>query len=346
MGVAMSHHILVTGGAGYIGSHTCKALAAAGYKPVVYDNLDQGHVWAVKWGPLVVGDLADATLLRQTLDRFRITAVVHFAAHAYVNESVSNPRKYFRNNVANTLTLLETMLNVGVGHLVFSSSCATFGIPRHLPIDEDHPQQPINPYGLSKLFVENALRSYGPAYGLHYVTLRYFNAAGADPEGEIGEDHRPETHLIPLAIAAAQGRIPHITIFGTDYDTPDGTAIRDYIHVADLATAHVKAIDHLRKGRTSHHINLGSGRGYSNREIIAAVEHVSGCSVPFVEGPRRPGDPPALIASVTRARAVLGWTPAFSSLTSILETAWRWHQRPRTTAPLRPEHVLHEQAHG
>jgi UDP-arabinose 4-epimerase len=333
--VAMSHHILVTGGAGYIGSHTCKALAAAGYKPVVYDNLDQGHVWAVKWGPLVVGDLADAVLLSQTLNRFQIAAVVHFAAHAYVGESMSNPRKYFRNNVANTLTLLEAVLNTGVRDLVFSSSCATFGVPRHIPVDEDHPQQPINPYGLSKLFVENALRWYEEVYGLRHVTLRYFNAAGADADGEIGEDHIPETHLIPLVIAAAQRRIPHITIFGTDYDTPDGTTIRDYIHVADLATAHVKAIDHLRKERTSHSINLGSGVGYSIRQIIAAVERVSGSSVPVVEGPRRPGDPPALIASAARARAVLGWAPVSSNLTSILETAWRWHERPRTTAALR-----------
>ena len=240
--------ILVTGGAGYIGSHTCKQLAAAGYLPVVLDNLVQGHQWAVKWGPLIVGDISDSELVRRTVREFDIKTVIHFAAHAYVGESVQDPRKYFRNNVSSTLVFLDALLDSGVDNVVFSSSCATYGIPDKLPINEDHPQQPINPYGVSKLMIENVLRWYGKAYGLRSVSLRYFNAAGADPEGEIGEDHSPETHLIPLVIAAAQGKIPEIEIFGTDYDTKDGTAVRDYIHVCDLAAAHVEAVSHLSLG--------------------------------------------------------------------------------------------------
>jgi UDP-arabinose 4-epimerase len=324
----MSRRILVTGGAGYIGSHTCKALAAAGYDPVVYDNLSQGHGWAVKWGPIVVGDLSDGALLRDALDKFQIAAVLHFAAHAYVGESVRDPRKYFENNLKNSLALLDAMLDVGVKTFVFSSTCATYGNPVELPITEDHGQQPINPYGASKLFVENVLRWYADAYGLRYTALRYFNAAGADPEGELGEDHTPETHLIPLVIAAAQGKIPHIEIFGTDYDTADGTAIRDYIHVSDLADAHVKALTRLVSGAPNLSLNLGTGRGHSIREVIAAVEAVSGKRVPALEGPRRPGDPAALVAGAARAEEALGWKPQLSDLPTIVESAWRWHERP------------------
>jgi UDP-arabinose 4-epimerase len=318
--------ILVTGGAGYVGSHTCKALAAAGYAPVVLDNLSAGHRWAVKWGPLVVGDIADRALVIKTLKRFNVQAVIHFAAHAYVGESVQQPRKYFDNNVSKMLSLLDALLDAGVNKLVFSSSCATYGIPRGLPIAEDHPQNPINPYGASKLFVENILNWYEPAYGLRYTNLRYFNAAGADPDGEIGEDHTPETHLIPLVIAAAQGMNSAIEIFGTDYDTADGTPVRDYVHVCDLATAHVKALDRLLAGAASASVNLGTGRGHSIRDVISAVEAVSSRAVPIVEGPRRAGDPPALIANPQLGQSLLGWKPLKSDLHTIVQTAWEWHQ--------------------
>jgi UDP-arabinose 4-epimerase len=323
----MAAKVLVTGGAGYIGSHTCKALAARGYEPIVYDNLSQGHRWAVKWGPLVVGDLSDAALLRDTLSRYGIGAVVHFAAHAYVGESVHHPRKYFGNNLTNSLALMNAMLDTGIELLVFSSTCATYGVPRALPITEEHPQEPINPYGASKLFVEKALRWYAEVYPLRYVSLRYFNAAGADPDGDLGESHNPETHLIPLVIAAAQGSVPHVEIFGTDYDTPDGTAMRDYIHVSDLAAAHVAAVDRLLAGGPSDTCNLGTGRGHTIREVIAAVEEVSGRRVPVVEGPRRPGDPAALVASPARAQQRLGWKPRLSDMGVIVETAWRWHEQ-------------------
>jgi len=318
--------ILVTGGAGYIGSHTCKHLAAAGYLPVVLDNLVQGHQWAVKWGPLIVGDISDSELVRRTVHDFGIKAVIHFAAHAYVGESVQNPRKYFRNNVSGTLAFLDTILDCGINKLVFSSSCATYGLPDQLPIKEDQSQRPINPYGASKLMIENVLRWYGNAYGLRTVILRYFNAAGADPEGEIGEDHSPETHLIPLLIASAQRKTPPVEIFGTDYDTKDGTAIRDYIHVWDLAAAHVSAVSHVLLGGPSDQLNLGTGRGHTIREVILAVEEVGGRKVPYRPGPRRQGDPPALVADATRAGDMLGWQPKFSELRTIVETAWRWHE--------------------
>jgi UDP-arabinose 4-epimerase len=318
--------ILVTGGAGYIGSHTCKALAAAGYAPVVLDDLSAGHDWAVRWGPLIAGDIADRALVMKTLKRFHIEAVIHFAAHGYVGESVRHPRKYFDNNVSKTLTLLDALLDAGVDKVVFSSSCATYGIPRELPIAEDHPQNPINPYGASKLFVENILNWYEQAYRLRYTNLRYFNAAGADPDDEIGEDHTPETHLIPLVIAAAQGRNSAAEVFGTDYDTADGTAVRDYVHVCDLATAHVKALDRLLAGGTSASVNLGTGRGHSIRDVISAVEAVSRRTVPVVEGRRRSGDPPALIANPQLGQSVLGWKPLKSDLRTIVQTAWAWHQ--------------------
>jgi UDP-glucose-4-epimerase GalE len=320
-------HILVTGGAGYVGSHACKRLAAAGFVPVVIDSLSQGHRWAVKWGPLIVGDIADQGLVRGTIHRYGIRAVMHFAALAYVGESMQKPRAYFRNNVSNTLSLLETALDAGIDKVIFSSTCATYGDPIALPITEEHPQKPVNPYGASKLMVENVLHWYRRAYGLEYASLRYFNAAGADADGEIGEDHAPETHLIPLVIAAAQGRVPAVEIFGTDYDTADGTAIRDYIHVTDLAAAHVAALEYLIGGGESVSVNFGTGRGHSIREVVSAVERIGGIKVPVREADRRPGDPAVLIAEASRARAVLGWRPQSSELSDIIGTAWNWHRR-------------------
>ena len=322
----MSLKTLVTGGAGYIGSHTCKALAAAGHTPVVLDNLSTGHRWAVKWGPLVVADIADRSRVKSAVKEFGIGAVIHFAAHAYVGESVRKPQKYFDNNVTKTLALLDTLLEAGISKVVLSSSCATYGVPQKLPISEDDAQQPINPYGESKLFVEKILYWYEVAYGIRHMNLRYFNAAGADPDGEIGEDHDPETHLIPLVIAAAQGVNPTFEIFGTDYDTADGTAVRDYVHVCDLARAHVNALDYLVAGGHSASVNLGTGCGHSIREVISAVETISGRAVPVVEGPRRPGDPATLIANPQLGQTVLSWTPDKSDLQTIVRTAWHWHQ--------------------
>ncbi len=319
-------NVLVTGGAGYIGSHTCKLLAGAGYVPVAFDNLTIGHEWAVKWGPLVNGDLADGDLIRNTLREYEIQALIHFAASADVGESMQNPRKYFRNNAANSLNLLEAMYDADVKTLVFSSTCAIYGIPETIPIPENHPQHPANPYGETKLFVERAMHWYAKAYGLRWAALRYFNASGADPDGEIGEVHDPETHLIPAIIQAALGQRPHIEIYGTDYDTPDGTAIRDYIHVTDLGDAHLSALEHLLRGGKNIAFNLGTGQGHSVREVIESVERVSGRKVPRKEGPRRPGDPPSLVADARRASEVLGWHPQLPDLDSIVETAWRWHE--------------------
>jgi UDP-arabinose 4-epimerase len=322
-------NVLVTGGAGYIGSHTAKALAAAGHTPVVVDNLMFGHPWAVQWGPFERGDLGDAAFVEGVFDRHGIDAVVHFAANAYVGESMTEPRKYFRNNTFNTLNLLDTMVARRVMRFVFSSTCATYGLPLRVPIDETHPQAPVNPYGESKLFVERILHWYGHAYGLRSVPLRYFNAAGADPEGAIGEDHEPETHLIPLVIGAALGTRPPVGVFGTDYPTPDGTAIRDYIHVMDLADAHVRALGYLVRGGESTALNLGTGRGHSVREVIETVEKVGGRKVPAVSSPRRAGDPPQLVADAKRAADVLEWTPHFPELSTIIEHAWRWHTTTR-----------------
>jgi UDP-arabinose 4-epimerase len=322
----MSSNVLVTGGAGYIGSHACKALSAAGYTPVTLDNLVYGHEWAVKWGPFVEGDLADQALLRKTLHDYEIDAVMHFAAYAYVGESMEDPGKYFRNNVTNTINLLDAMVETGVGRIVFSSTCATYGVPSEVPIGEDHPQQPINPYGESKLFIERALRWYGEAHGVRAYALRYFNAAGADPDGEIGEDHDPETHLIPLVIQAALGQRDNVKIFGTDYETPDGSAVRDYIHVTDLAEAHVLAIARLLEGGDSRYLNLGTGTGHSVKNVVSAVERISGLPVNAIEAPRRAGDPPMLVAKPGAAAEVLGWTPRHSDLESIVATALRWHQ--------------------
>ena len=318
--------ILVTGGAGYIGSHTCKALHNAGFTPVTFDNLVYGHREAVKWGPFIEGDLNDRALLEQVIREHAVTAVIHFAAYAYVGESMQYPEKYFSNNVVNTLNLLDAMKSCGTGTIVFSSTCATYGLPERLPIDERHPQNPVNPYGESKLFVERVLKWYEVAYGIRSVPLRYFNAAGADAEGEIGEDHTPETHLIPLVIEAALGVRSHVEVFGTDYPTPDGTAIRDYIHVTDLGDAHVKALEYLLAGGDSVALNLGTGNGYSVKEVISAVESVSGRSVPTQLSARRPGDPSELVANAVNANQRLGWVPALSSLENIARTAWNWHR--------------------
>src|SRR5487761_746431 len=321
----MSKTILVTGGAGYIGSHACKALARAGYEPVTYDSLVRGHRAAVRWGPLVEGDLADCALLAATLKRHHVAAVMHFAAFAYVEESVREPALYFRNNVINTFGLFEAMREADVARIVFSSTCATYGVPERVPISEDTPQRPVNPYGEGKLMVERALHWLDAAHGLRYASLRYFNAAGADPDGEIGEDHDPETHLIPLILQAAAGARPHVTIFGEDYDTPDGTCVRDYIHVTDLAEAHVRALQYLEGGGSSVALNLGTGTGHSVRETIACAGRVTGLSIPKREAPRRAGDPPILVADARRARAVLGWQARLSDLDTIVATAWAWH---------------------
>ena len=317
--------VLITGGAGYIGSHTAKFMSKAGHQPVVLDNLSLGHKYAVKWGPLERGDLADADFVSGVFTRHKIDAVVHFAANACVGESMTNPRKYFRNNSVNTLNLLDAMVYAGVKEIVFSSTCATYGDPLRVPIDEAHPQHPVNPYGESKFFVERVLHWYAGAYGIRYAALRYFNAAGTDPDGEIGEDHTPETHLIPLVIEAALGKRPHIGIFGTDYPTPDGTAIRDYIHVNDLADAHIRALAHLKKRGANLALNLGTGKGNSVREVIAAVEAVSGRIVPVEVGPRRPGDPAELVADPRKARAILDWEPRYPDIRTIAEHAWKWH---------------------
>lgn len=322
-------NILVTGGAGYIGSCTCKMLAAHHYLPVSYDNLVYGHRQAVQWGPLEEGDLLDTDRLEQVFQTYKPEAVIHFAAFAYVGESVVDPGKYYRNNVCGTVNLLEAMRRNSCRKIVFSSTCATFGIPESLPITETAPQQPINPYGRSKLMIERMLEDYQAAYGIRYVILRYFNAAGADPESETGERHVPETHLIPLVIDAARGKAGSVEIFGTDYNTPDGTAIRDYIHITDLADAHVRSLDLLNRTDRSDHFNLGTGVGVSVKQIVSCVEQLRGGHVPVVLGPRRAGDPPELIADPRKAKSVLSWQPVNSDLTTIIRTALAWHERDR-----------------
>jgi UDP-glucose-4-epimerase GalE len=321
-----SDTILVTGGAGYIGSHTCKVLKSKGYTPVTFDNLVYGHEYAVKWGPFEKGDILSEEQLSKVFEEYRPAAVIHFAAFAYVGESVTEPGKYYKNNVAGTINLLEVMRTFDCSKIVFSSTCATYGIPESVPISEVGAQNPVNPYGRSKLMIEHMLSDYDSAYGMKHVALRYFNAAGADPDGEIGEDHTPETHLIPLAIEAALGRREHLEVYGTDYNTSDGTAIRDYIHVTDLADAHLKALDMLQRENRSDQINLGTGSGTSVQDII---EGVGKCckGVPVVYGPRRTGDPPLLIADAAKARDVLDWVPQHSELSTIVDTAVLWHQR-------------------
>jgi UDP-glucose-4-epimerase GalE len=323
----MSRAVLVTGGAGYIGAHVAKALAAAGFQPVVFDNLAGGHRAAVKWGPLVEGDLADGALLAGTMREHRVEAVIHLAGFIEVGESVRDPARFFRNNFANALTLLESMAAAEVESIVFSSTAAVYGNPERVPLTEDHPTRPVNPYGESKLMVEWALADLHRAHGLKWAALRYFNASGADLDGEIGECHDPESHLIPRACLAALGRLPPLEIFGNDYPTPDGTAIRDYVHVADLAAAHVRALEHLRGGGASRAFNLGVGRGHSVAEVIRAVERASGRAVPMRYAPRRAGDPPVLVADPAAAAAVLGWRARVTEIDAIVATAWRWHAR-------------------
>ncbi|MBY5580231.1 UDP-glucose 4-epimerase GalE [Rhizobium leguminosarum] len=317
----MPRYILVTGGAGFIGSHICKALSRAGMIPVTYDNLSTGHADSVRWGPLIRAELADVATLRRTLAEFSPDCVIHCGANAYVGESVEMPRKYYRNNVVGSLTLLEACLDQDIDRIVFSSSCATYGVPASLPIREESPQHPVNPYGRTKLIFEMALEDFAAAYGIRYAALRYFNAAGADPDGELAERHQPETHLIPRALLAAAGRLERLDIFGTDYATADGTCVRDYIHVSDLAQAHLAAVNHLMADGGSLSVNLGSGRGTSVREILEAIHRASGCEVPVRYCARRIGDPPILFANTARAQAELGFAPVLSDIDTIIRTA-------------------------
>jgi UDP-glucose 4-epimerase len=318
-------NILVTGGAGYVGSHAVRLLQSRSHEVWVYDNLSRGHRAAVPAGRLITGDLADQPHLKRVLEANRIEAVMHFAAFALVGESVADPALYYGNNLVGTFHLLEAMRGAGVQKLVFSSTTATYGTPEKMPIAEVTPQLPINPYGFSKLAVERMLDDYSHAYGLSFAALRYFNAAGAAGDGSIGEDHLPESHLIPIVLQVALGQRESIAIFGDDYPTPDGTCIRDYVHVEDLADAHLLSLERLGGGRRLK-LNLGTGRGYSVREVIDACRKITGHPIPTVLGPRRPGDPPELVADNTLVRETLGWSPKYATIESIVETAWRWHQ--------------------
>lgn len=318
--------ILLTGGAGYIGSHTIKQLLKRGYDAVAYDNLSEGHREMVLCDEFVEADLAGLDALRETFERYPVEVVMHFAALTKVGESVEDPQKYYENNVTGGLNLLQAMLEHDVKQFVFSSSAAVYGDPVKIPILEDHPKRPKNPYGQTKWIFEQVLEDYAPAYGLRYISLRYFNAAGCDPEGQIGGWHNPETHLIPIVLEAALGKRDHVEIFGTDYETDDGTCIRDFIHVDDLAEAHILALERLREGTPSAAYNLGIGKGYSVREVIDACRIVTGREIKVVEGKRRPGDPPQLVADPSQARAELSWTPSYTELEEIVETAWKWRQ--------------------
>lgn len=318
--------VLVCGGAGYIGSHVNKQLNKEGYETVVFDNLIYGHREAVKWGHFVQGDLKNFDEIEAVFKKYKIEAVFHFAAYAYVGESVENPEKYYYNNVTNTLNLLHVMKKYGCNKIIFSSTCATYGEPEKVPITEDMPQNPINPYGASKLMVERIFKDYSKAYGLRFVVLRYFNAAGADPEGEIGESHTPETHLIPLVLDAASGKRQDIKVFGTDYDTTDGSCIRDYIHVYDLATAHLLALHYLDGGKESIFFNLGNALGTSVFEVVESVKKVTGREFTVTMTDRRAGDPAKLVGSSEKARRVLGWKPIYGDIDIIVEHAWKWHQ--------------------
>ena len=318
-------HILVTGGAGYVGSHTCKLLAAAGYEPVTYDNLSTGHADVVKWGPLVEGNLHDIDKLCATLKQYQPLAVIHFAASAYVGESITNPFKYYQNNVGGTLSLLEAMRSQQINRIVFSSTCATYGTPNLKVITEECPQNPINPYGQSKLMIEKILSDLTSRGNLAQISLRYFNAAGDSKDCEIGERHNPETHLIPLAIRSALGG-DELKVFGTDFDTPDGTAVRDYIHVEDLGAAHILAVEHLLSEGGSHFVNLGTGKGHSVREILSALQQL-GIKVVAKDAQKRDGDPAYLVADSTKAKSLLGWEPQYIQIQDILKTAINWHQQ-------------------
>jgi len=319
--------ILITGGAGYIGSHANKELWKRGYETLVFDNLIYGHRPFAKWGEFVLGDLEDLDQLRLVFKTYPIKAVMHFAAFTYVGESVEDPQKYYANNLKNTLNLLQVMLEFEVPYFIFSSTCATYGVPQEIPIPEDHPQDPINPYGRCKFMVEKALEDYSRAYGLKYISLRYFNAAGADPDCEVGEWHEPETHLIPLVLDVALGQSEAIKIFGTDYPTEDGTCIRDFIHVTDLAEAHILALEYLFTQGQSEVFNLGNGNGFSVRQVIQTAEEVTKRKINTVEWERRPGDPPVLIGSSQKAKRILGWKPKYYELPVIIQTAWEWHQK-------------------
>lgn len=318
--------ILVTGGAGYVGSHTVKELKKKGHEVVVYDNLSRGHRWALRGDAFVEGDLADENTLRAVFRDHKITAVLHFAAFAYVGESVAEPGKYYQNNVANSLTLLGVMIEQGVRQFILSSTCAVYGDPKKIPLEENHPRDPVNPYGMTKLVVERMLADYEQAEGLRSMCLRYFNAAGADPEGDLGEDHDPETHLIPRILRTALTGTGHVEIYGTDYSTQDGTCVRDYVHVTDLGDAHVRALEWLADGGRSEAINLGIGKGYSVNEVIEASRRVTKAAIPTSVAARRAGDPPVLLAGAGKAKSLLHWTPKFQELEAIIATAWNWHR--------------------
>ncbi len=322
--------ILVTGGAGYIGSHACKALSIAGFTPVCFDNLVYGHPQAVRWGPLCVGDLINPQDIASVLKEYKPLAVMHFAAYAYVGESVENPGKYYRNNVVGSLNLLEAMRDAGINKCIFSSSCATYGHPLQVPMPETHAQNPVNPYGASKLMIERMLKDFEHAHDMRSVCLRYFNAAGADADLDIGEDHTPETHLIPLVLDAAAGRRDSISLYGNDYATPDGSCIRDYVHVSDIADAHVLALQALLGDAASAVYNLGNGRGYSVKEVIASAAAVTGKNIPVRIAPRRAGDPDCLVGDASLIKSTLGWSPRYLSLSDIIGSAWRWHQKQAT----------------
>ena len=322
----MSKNVLVIGGAGYIGSRTCKKLQQLGYTPIVYDNLVHGHKSSVKWGPIEVGDLLDFDRLSEVFGKYKPISIIHFAAYAYVGESVLDPSKYYRNNVVGSLNLLDAMRVNKIKSLIFSSSCATYGIPTRVPITEDAPQIPINPYGTTKLTVEKMINDFSHAYDLDCVVLRYFNAAGADLDGEIGENHLPETHVIPLILQTALKKREHFYIFGNDYDTPDGTCIRDYVHVEDLAQAHISSLKYLEGGGSSTQYNIGNGSGYSVRELVTEAERVTQEEISLVIAERRVGDPAILISDSQKIKNELGWQPEYSDINTILETSWRWQK--------------------
>lgn len=328
----MKPHILVTGGAGYIGSHVCKALREDGFTPVAFDNLSGGHAWAVQWGPLVEGDIHDPYALRAAFEKFSPLAVIHMASSINVRESLLNPALYYHNNFSGSLCLLQAMVSSGISYIVFSSTAAVYGNPHHLPMDERHPLAPLNAYGKSKLAVEGMIEDFSNAHGLRYAALRYFNACGADSEGKIGEAHDPETHLIPVAIRTALQQQPPLVVFGDDYPTPDGTAVRDYVHVSDLADAHVKAVEHLIDGGESLKLNLGTGEGFSVLQIIETIASYTGRSVPYEIKARLAHDSPALIADASRAQEILDWSPRHSDLGTIIATAWKWHSSQESAA--------------